>query len=220
MLSSLIADVITSYLTLRELDLESEISRKTEKAGEDGLNLTQLRKNAGAASGQDVRQAEELLYTATAQRARLNGRLQKRRTNSTYCWARIRPDVKRGKPLVELVGPPKVLAGLTSDLIERRPDIRQAEQALISANALIGEAQAEYFPQITLTGLLGVQSRGLSNLFTAPARDQTLAPQGLLPIFNAGQTHNKVKLTRAEQREAVANYLKAMDTASRRYRSR
>ena len=178
----------------------------------DGLNLTQLRKNAGAASGLDVRQAEELLYTATAQRAATERAIAETEDQLNLLLGQNPADVKRGKPLVDLVGPAKVPAGLTSDLIERRPDIRQAEQTLISDNALIGEAEAEFFPQITLTGFFGVQSRSLSELFTAPARQQTLAPQALLPIFNAGQTRNKVKLTRAEEREAVANYLKAVNT--------
>ena len=102
-------------------------------------------------------------------------------------------------------------AGLPSSLIERRPDIRQAEQTLVSANAQIGAAEAQYFPQITLTGFLGVQSRGLSNLITGPARDQSIAPNALLPIFNAGQIRNNVRLTKAEQ-EAVANYQKAINT--------
>ncbi len=103
-LSSLIADVITSYLTLRELDLELEISRKTEKAGEDGLNLTQLRKNAGAASGLDVRQAEELLYTATAQRAATERAIAETEDQLNLLLGQNPADVKRGKPLVDLVG--------------------------------------------------------------------------------------------------------------------
>jgi multidrug efflux system outer membrane protein len=98
-------------------------------------------------------------------------------------------------------------------LIERRPDIRQAEQSLISANAQIGAAKALFFPQITLTGLLGVQSRALGNLFTGPARDENIAPMGMLPIFNGGQLRNNVRLTQAQQREALAAYRKTINTA-------
>lgn len=214
-MASLIADVITSYLTLRELDLELEISQKTKQAGEDGLKLTQLRKDKGAASGLDVRQAQQLLYTATAQVAATQRAIAETEDQLNLLLGQNPADVTRGKALVDLVGPAKVPAGLTSDLIERRPDIRQAEQTLIAANAQIGAAQAEYFPQITLTGFLGVQSRGLSTLFTGPARDQSLAPQALLPIFNAGQTRNRVRLTQAQQREAVANYQKAVNTGFR-----
>jgi len=211
-MASLIADVITSYLTLRELDLELEISQKTKQAGEDGLKLTRLRRDAGAASGLDVRQAEELLYTATAQQAATQRAIVETEDQINLLLGQNPADVRRGKALVELVGPSKVPPGLTSDLLERRPDIRQAEQTLISANAQIGAAQAEFFPQITLTGFLGVQSRGLSTLFTGPARDQSLAPAALLPIFNAGQIRSKVHLTQAQQREAVANYRKAINT--------
>ncbi len=211
-IASLISDVITSYLTLRELDLELEISRKTEQAGRDGLKLTQLRKNAGAASGLDVRQAEELLYTATAQVAATQRAIGETEDQLNLLLGQNPADVPRGKPLVDLTGPAKVPEGLTSDLLERRPDIRQAEQTLISANAQIGAAQAQFFPQITLTGFLGVQSRILGSLFTAPSRDDSLAPQALLPIFNAGQIRNNVHLTQAQEREAVANYRKAINT--------
>ncbi len=211
-MASLIADVITSYLTLRELDLELEISRKTEQAGQDGLKLTQLRKSQGAASGLDVRQAEELLYTATTQVAATQRAIAETEDQLNLLLGQNPADVTRGKALVDLVGPAKVPAGLPSSLLERRPDIRQAEQTLISANAQIGAAEAQYFPQITLTGFLGVQSRGLSNLITGPARDQSIAPNALLPIFNAGQVRNNVRLTKAEQREAIANYQKAINT--------
>jgi multidrug efflux system outer membrane protein len=211
-MASLIADVITAYLTLRELDLELEISKKTEGVGQDGLKLTKLRNSLGAASGLDVRQAEQLLYTATAQKAATERAIAETEDQLNLLLGQNPADVPRGKPLVELVGPAKVPAGLTSDLLERRPDIRQAEQTLISANAQIGAAQAEFFPQITLTGVLGVQSRILSNLFTGPARNESLAPQALLPIFNAGQIRSHVHLTKAQEREAVANYRKAINT--------
>ena len=211
-MASLIADTITSYLTLRELDLELEISRRTKQAGQDSLKLTQLRKAAGAASNLDVRQAQELLYTATAQIAATQRAITETEDQLNLLLGQNPADVPRGRALVEIVGPPKVPAGLTSDLLERRPDIRQAEQTLISDNALIGEAKAEFFPQITLTGFLGVQSRILGTLFEAPSRDQSLAPQAVLPIFNAGQIRNKVRLTEAQKLEAVANYRKAINT--------
>jgi multidrug efflux system outer membrane protein len=122
-------------------------------------------------------------------------------------------DVPRGKSLVELMGPSAIPAGLPSDLLERRPDIRQAEQTLIAANAQIGAAKALFFPQISLTGLLGVQSRALGNLITGPARNENISPAGVLPIFNAGQLRNNLRLTQAQQREAVANYRKTIQVA-------
>jgi NodT family efflux transporter outer membrane factor (OMF) lipoprotein len=207
-LSSLIADVITSYVTLRELDLELEISKKTKTVAEEGLKLTNVRKNGGVASGLDVRQAEQLLYLATAQMAATERAIAETENQISVLLGQNPGDVSRGKALAELLTPAKVPAGLTSDLIERRPDIRQAEQNLIAANAQIGAAKAEFFPQITLTGLLGVQSRALGSLFTGPARNESLAPSALLPIFNAGRLRNNLRLTEAQQREALANYRK------------
>jgi multidrug efflux system outer membrane protein len=211
--SSLIADVITTYLTLRELDLELEISRKTRDIGENGLQLTKLREAQGVATGLDVRQAEQLLYTATAQIAATERAIGETENMLSLLLGQNPGDIPRGKPLVELVSPAKIPAGLTSDLLERRPDIREAEDSLISANAQIGAAKALFFPQITLTGLLGVQSRALGNLFTAPGRNDNLAPVGMLPIFNGGQLRNNLRLTEAQQREALAAYRKTIHTA-------
>jgi len=108
-----------------------------------------------------------------------------------------------------------VPAGLPSSLLERRPDIRQAEQNLIAANAQIGAARAQYFPQISLTGFLGGQSRALSDLFTGPARNWNFAPAAVLPIFNAGRICSNVRFTEALQREALLNYQKAIQTSFR-----
>lgn len=212
-ISSLIADVITTYLTLRELDLELEIGVKTRDIGQNGLKLTNLRKDRGVATGLDVRQAEQLLYTATAQIAATERAIAETENMLSVLLGQNPGDVPRGKPLVDLGTPTKVPAGLPSDLLERRPDIRQAEQTLVSANAQIGAARALYFPQINLTGLFGVQSRALGNLFSGPARYQNIAPTGTLPIFNAGQIRNNVRLTEAQQREALATYRKTIQTA-------
>ncbi|MFL6464770.1 MAG: efflux transporter outer membrane subunit [Bryobacteraceae bacterium] len=211
--SSLIADVITTYLNLRELDLELEIARQTRNVGESGLKLTTLRKDRGVATGLDVRQAEQLLYTATSQIAATERAIAETENLLNVLLGQNPDDIPRGKPLVELVGPSKVPAGLPSDLLERRPDIRRAEQNLVAANAQIGAAKALFFPQISLTGFLGVQSRTLGELFTGPARFQNIAPAGFLPIFNAGQLRNNLRLTEAQQREAVATYRGTIQTA-------
>jgi NodT family efflux transporter outer membrane factor (OMF) lipoprotein len=210
--SSLIADVITTYLTLRELDLELEIGRKTEQVAQSGLRITRLRRERGVAAGLDVRQAEQLLYTATAQISGTQRAITDTENVLSVLLGQSPGDIPRGKPLVQFNDPAIVPAGLPSDLIERRPDIREAEQTLIAANAQIGAARALFFPQITLTGFLGVQSRALSNLFTGPARNQNISPGAILPIFNAGQLRNNLRFTEAQKREAVANYRKAILT--------
>lgn len=211
--SSLIADVITTYLTMRELDLELEIARKTEDVAENGLKLTNLRKERGVSTGLEVRQAEQLLFTATAQIAATERAIAETENSLSILLGQNPGDVPRGKPLVDLVGPSTIPADLPSELVERRPDIRQAEQTLIAANAQIGVAKAEFFPKISLTSVLGVQSRALGDLFSGPARNQSIAPAGALPLFNAGQLRNNLHLTEAQQREAVANYRKTIQTA-------
>lgn len=211
--ASLIADVITAYLTLRELDLELEIGHKTKDIADSGLSITKLRKSRGLAAGLDIRQAEELLYTATSQIAATEREIAETENLLSILIGQNPGDIVRGKPLVEFVQPPAIPAGLTSDLLERRPDIQQAEQTLIAANAQIGAAKALFFPQISLTGFLGVQSRALSNLFTGPARQQDIGPAAVLPIFNAGQLRNNLRLTEAQQSEMVANYRKVIQTA-------
>ncbi len=212
-IASLIADVITSYLTLRELDLELEIGRKTRDLAENGLKLTRLRQKQGVVTALDVRQAEQLLYTATAQIAAAERSIVETENQLSLLLGQNPSDIPRGRPLVEVMKISSIPAGLPSALLERRPDIRQAEQTLISYNAQIGAARAQYFPQVTLTGLLGVQSRGLSNLFTGPARNQNIVPNAVLPIFNAGQLRNNVRFAEAQQRESLANYRKTVQTA-------
>jgi len=211
--ASLVADVITSYLTLRELDLELEIAHKTKEVAENGLKLTELRKQRGVATGLDVHQAEQLLYTATAQIAATERAIAETENLLNVLLGQNPGDIPRGKSLVDLVGPSAVPAGLPSDLLERRPDIREAEQILIADNAQIGAAKALFFPQISLTSVLGVQSRALGDLFSGPARNQSISPAGVLPLFNAGQLRNNLRLTEAQKREAVANYRKTIQTA-------
>jgi NodT family efflux transporter outer membrane factor (OMF) lipoprotein len=210
---SLIADVISTYLDLRELDLELEIGHKTEDVAQSGLRITRLRKERGVAAGLDIRQAEELLYTATSQIAASERAIVETENLLSVLLAQNPGDIPRGKPLVEFNIPSAVPAGLPSDLLERRPDIRQAEESLIAANAQIGAAKALFFPQITLTGFLGVQSHALNNLFTGPARNQDISVAALLPIFTAGQLQNNLRLTEAQKREAAVNYRKVILTA-------
>ena len=214
-MATVIADVTTNYLTLLELDQELEIAQHTREIGEQGLKLTELRHQRGAATGLDVRQAQELLYTATAQIAATE-RLRGETENALSVLLGRNPGpVSRGKKLVELTDAAQIPAGLPSRLIERRPDIREAENTLIAANAQIGAAEALYFPQISLTSFLGGQSRSLSQLFTGPARQWTIAPVADLSIFNAGRLRNNVHYAQATQREMIVGYRKAVQNGFR-----
>ncbi len=208
--TTLIGDVSTTYFNLRELDLELEISQRTRDAGQRGLNLTTLRKQRGVATGLDVRQAEQLLYTATAQIAATERSIGQTEDALSLLLGKSPGDIPRGQTLNEIATPPQVPAGLPSSLLERRPDIRQAEQTLIAANAEIGAAKAQYFPQISLTGFLGGQSQALTSLFTGPGRQWVFAPAATLPIFTAGRIRASVHLTEAQKREALLAYQKSI----------
>jgi multidrug efflux system outer membrane protein len=214
-IATLVADVSSSYFHLREFDMELEIARKTRGVAEDGLRLTTLRQQRGVATALDVRQAEQFLRSATAQIAASERMIAQQENALSLLLGRAPADVQRGRPLDEFITPPEVPAGLPSTLLARRPDIREAEQRLISANAQIGAARALYFPQISLTGLLGGQSRALTDLFTGPARQWNFNPLISLPIFNARRLQSSVKLTESVEREAVARYEKTIQTAFR-----
>ena len=213
--TTLISDVTSSYFALRQLDLELEIGRKTQAVAEDGLRLTRLRRDQGVATGLDIRQAEQLLYTATAQIASTEREIAQTENALSLLMGRGPGEIPRGRTLDDFKAPPQVPPGLPSTLLERRPDIRQAEQTLIAANARIGAAKAQYFPQISLTGLLGGQSRALSDLFIGPARSWSFVSSVAMPIFNAGRIRSNVRLTEAEQREALVRYDKTIQNAFR-----
>lgn len=214
-LTTLIADVSTAYFDLREQDLELDIARRTKQNAGKGLQLTTLRHNRGAATGLDVHQAEQLLFTATAQIAAAERGIGQTEDQLSLLLGRSPGDIPRGKTLEQFALSPEIPAGLPSALLERRPDIRGAEATLIAANAEIGAAQAQYFPQISLTAFLGGQSKELMNLFTGPARQWSFVPDAALPIFTAGRIRNNVRLTKAQQREALLSYRKTIQNAFR-----
>jgi len=184
-------------------------------AGTESLRLTEARRTRGVASGVDVRQSEQLLFTATGQIASLEREIAQTENALSLLLGQMPGDVPRGRPLEAFEAPPAVPAGLPSALLERRPDIRQAEQQLIAANAEIGAARAEYFPRISLTGFFGVQSRALSDLLTGPAGLASASVGAAAPIFNAGRTRANVRFSEAVQREMVVNYQRAIYSAFR-----
>ena len=214
-ITTLVGDVIETYLRLRALDLELEIAQRTRDVATEGLRLTQARRDRGVASALDVRQAEQLLYIATGQIASVERELAETENALSLLLGQVPGDVPRGLELEAFKVPPTVPAGLPSALLERRPDIRQAEQELIAANAQIGAAKAEYFPRISLTGFLGAQSRALTDLLTGSAATWTAGVGAAVPIFNAGRIGANVQFTEAVQRELVVNYQRAIYTALR-----
>jgi multidrug efflux system outer membrane protein len=211
---SLISDVMTTYFELRELDLELKIGQQNNGIARDNLRLIQERKDRGAASSLDVHQAEQFLYTTTAEIASSERAIAQAEDELNLLLANVPGEVPRGQSLEQITSAPDLPAGLPSALLERRPDIRQAEDNLIAANAQIGAARALFFPDISLTGLLGSQSRSLAGMFTGPARMESIAGNALLPIFHAGLRAG-VQLTEAQQREMLVTYQKSIYNALR-----
>lgn len=211
---SLISDVMTNYFALREQDLELEISQSTRDIANDNLRLINLRHDRGAANGLDVHQAEQFLFTATAQIASVRRSIGETEDALSLLLGGAPAEVPRGKELEKIAVPAQLPVGLPAALLERRPDIRQAEQNLIAANAQIGAARALFFPQISLTGFLGGESQALSGLLSGPASVASIGPSILAPIFHAGLRAG-VQLTEAQQREALIDYQKTIYGALR-----
>jgi outer membrane protein, multidrug efflux system len=211
--TTLVSDVATAYLSLRELDYELEISRRTLETRQQSLELTKERQTGGVATLLDLRQAEQLVYTAAQTIPVLQQNIEQTENQIRLLLGENPGDVTRGKILTEQDLPPEVPAGLPSELLERRPDIRAAEQTLIAANAQIGVARAAYFPQVSLSGVLGGQSTQLSSLFSGPASTWTLVPAVSQPIFTAGKLKSGVRLAEAQQQSALVQYEKTIQTA-------
>ena len=203
---ALIADVTNAYFQLLEFQLELDISRKTRDAASESLRIVQLRRDQGAASGLDVRQAEQLIRSTATQVEAVERGIGQTENFLSFLLGNVPTAQQRGRGLNDIAVPPEVPAGLPSALLERRPDIRAAEQNLIAANAEIGAARALFFPQISLNASAGAQTRALTQIASAPARVYSLAPAAFLPIFRAGQIRNQVRLTEAQQRELLVTY--------------
>jgi multidrug efflux system outer membrane protein len=214
-LSTLVSNIATAYFQLRELDLELEISKSTMGSRQNSLKLTQLLADHGSTSMLDVRQAEQLVYTAGEQIPDLERRIEQQENFISTLLGQNPGSVARGRKLTDQPHAPEVPAGLTSALLERRPDIRQAEQQLIAFNARIGVAKAAYFPQINLTADAGYQSSALTGLFSGPAGLWSFGGALTQPIFEGGRLRNNVRLTEAQMQEAVIFYQQTIQEAFR-----
>lgn len=203
---SLIQGVAEGYFRLRSLDAQLEITQKTLKARQDSLSLTQALEKGGAASEADTRQAEELLHTAEANLPELRRQIAIEENSLSILLGRNPGPVDRGLPVSEQPHPEQVPVGVPSDLLERRPDVQQAEQKLIAANARIGVARAQYFPQISLTSLGGAASNQLNSILTGPASYWYASGSITEPIFDGGRIRNNYRLSQAQQKEMLLTY--------------
>lgn len=214
-ITTLISDVATAYLGLRELDFELGISRRTLVSREESLRLIQLRQQRGVATMLEVRQAEELVYDAREVIPALEQTIEQTENFLSFLIGRNPSSIERGMTLTEQQMPPDVPAGLPSDLIERRPDIRAAENSLIAANARIEVAKKEFFPRISLTSFLGYESGQLTSLFSGSRNVWTLAGQVTQPIFTGGRLRSNVRFTQAQRDLLLTDYQSTIQAAFR-----
>ena len=211
---TLLCQLTGEYLTLRSLDAQQAVADDTLASREKSLKIVLARVEAGAGSPLDQAQAESALAAAQAQVAQL--RRQRSLSESLIGLLAGQPglSIPTGK-LDTLPLPPLPPAGLPSDLLDARPDIRQAEEKLVAANARIGVAKSAYFPSISLTGNIGSESLALAGLFGSNAGFWSAAVNLAMPIFDAGRTGARVDQASAAQKEALATYRKTVQTAFR-----
>ena len=213
---TLVSDVASAYFALLQLDLELQITQDTVKTQEDSVRLTSLRLNRGVATRLDVLQSQQVLDTANARIPDLERQIAQEEDAISILIGDYPQGVQRGRPLEEQALPPDVPPGLPSTLLERRPDIRQAEQVLIAANAEIGVAKALFFPQISLTGS-GGGAFGRSSAFTSLMSSQTpiwsYGAQVSQPLFTGGALRGNLHLAESQHEQALISYKQAIQRA-------
>jgi multidrug efflux system outer membrane protein len=213
---TLVSDVASDYFQLLQLDLELQITLDTVKAQEDSVKLTSLRLSHGVATKLDVLQAQQVLDTANASIPDLERQIGQQEDAISLLLGNYPGSVPRGRPLASQTLPPDVPPGLPSSLLERRPDILQAEQTLIAANAEIGVAKAAFFPQISLTGS-GGGGFGRSSAFTKLMSSQigiwSYGAQVSQPIFTGGALRGNLHLAESQHEQALIAYKQAIQHA-------
>ena len=212
---TLVQQIATAYLQLRTLDQQLAITREALKTRQDSLDLTRTLEQGGAAPLSDVRQAEELLYTASSEIPQLEQQIQQQENAINLLLGKNPGPLTHGD-LSALTPPPQDLpVGLPSQLLERLPDIQQAEATLIAANAQIGVARAQFFPQLTISGSAGIGGNSFPTIFGA--NSQTIYGIGQLaqPIFEGGKLRGQLTLSEETEKEMVLNYQKTIAGAFR-----
>jgi multidrug efflux system outer membrane protein len=214
-ITTVVSQVGEAYYELRSLDLQLEIARRTLTSRQESLQLTRVRESGGVTSLVDVREAEQLVFGASATIVDLQRRIAQQENLISVLLGSFPAGVARGRDLIDQPHPPEIPAGLPSSLLQRRPDIQQAEQQIVAANAQIGVARAAYFPSISLTGTGGLQSTALGGLFSGGAAFWTAAVGAVQPVFTAGRTRSQVALAEARTDEATITYAQTVKEAFR-----
>ncbi len=214
-IQTLVTDLAAAYFELLELDLEHEIADKTLRSRRESLRLVQTRHENGADTLLAVRQAESLVLGAATVKVDVERLIEQKENQISTLLARDPGPVSRGRPLSDQGLEFDIPPGLPSDLLERRPDLRAAEERLVAANADIGIAKALFFPRIALTGTLGRQSEFLGELLSSGTGIWSAAYALTQPIFNAGRIQAGVLAAEARQQQALLEYLQRVQQAFR-----
>ena len=213
--SALVEGVAQAYFQLRSLDAQLEITHHTIKAREDSLGLVSSLEQHGAGSLADTRQAEELLYSAQANLPEIRRQIAVQENTISILLGHDPEDIGRGLAVDQQPHPQEVPVGIPSQLLERRPDIQQAEAKLMAANARIGVAKAQFFPNISLTSLGGASSNQLQSVFSNKSGYWYVAASLSEPIFDGGRIRNNYHLSQAQQQEMLLEYRKSILNALR-----
>ena len=211
---SLVSSVATGYINLRDLDKQLEIATRTAKTREESYKLFKLRYEGGVISELELNQVKSEYEQALATIPQIEKQIGFQENALSLLLGRNPGPIDRGKSIDEMVLP-AVPVGLPSDMLEKRPDVRQAEQALVAANARIGVAKAQFFPTISLTGLFGWASTELSSLFTGPAQVWSWGGAAVAPIFTGGSLLGQFWASEAIQQQTLFNYQSTVQTAFR-----
>ena len=212
---TLVADVARAYVELRELDRSLEISQRTLASRVEYVDLARVRFEGGKTSELDLRQAEAELHRTESFVHDFEGQVKQKENEISALLGRNPGAIPRGRTLDELTVPPAVPAGLPSALLERRPDVREAEEQLVSANARIGAAKALLYPSVSLTGAFGFESTELNDVFDSASRSWSIGANLLQPIFNSGQNRRRVEVTESQERQALYAYERSVLLAFR-----
>jgi multidrug efflux system outer membrane protein len=212
-ISSLVANVATAYFQLRALDSQLEISKSTLASRQQSLQLTRTLESHGGASGLDVSQADQLVYTASETIPDLERQIQQQENVLSVLLGENPQAIPRGRTLTDQPAPRDVPVGLPSELLERRPDIRQVEENMVAANAQIGVAKAAFFPSLSLTGLGGLESNALHSFITQPSETWYGAFNVSQPVFEGGALRSQLRLARANWQEATLTYKQTVQNA-------
>jgi outer membrane protein, multidrug efflux system len=212
---TLVEQVATLYLEIRAFDRQLEITKQTIKVRQDSLDLTRDLESGGSVPLSDVRQAEQLLYTATSQVPQIEQQIQQLENSIKVLLGENPGPIAHTDPHALTAPPQDLPAGLPSQLLERRPDVQEAEATLIAANAQIGVARAQFFPSVSISASAGVGADSLAGIFATSGKTIYGIGSVTQPLFAGGRLRGQLELSEQAKQEMVLNYQKTIAQAFR-----